>query len=34
MEKLYHKINAKYVIVTYSATLNKYAVKGTAGNPA
>lgn len=29
----FYTSNAKYVIVTYSATLNKYAVKGTAGNP-
>ena len=26
----FYTSNAKYVIVTYSATLNKYAVKGTA----
>ena len=29
----FYTSNAKFVIVTYSATLNKYAVKGTAGNP-
>lgn len=29
----FYTSNAKYVVVAYSATLNKYAVKGTAGNP-
>ena len=29
----FYTSNAKFVIVTYSATVNKYAVVGTAGNP-
>ena len=29
----FYTSGAKYVIVTYTANLNKYAVKGTAGNP-
>lgn len=29
----FYTSGAKYVVVTYTANLNKYAVKGTAGNP-
>ena len=29
----FYASNVSYVIVTYSAVLNEYAVKGTAGNP-